>query len=51
MSSMIEGQIRITKLLVDEFDGNKKDCDNQIIRFMTARCVNFNSKIRLDLIA
>jgi hypothetical protein len=49
MSSMIEGQIRITKLLVDEFDGNKKDCDNQIIRFMTARCVNFLTA-KFDLI-
>ncbi len=41
MSSMIEGQIRIAKVLVDEFDGNKDDCDDQIIDFMLARCVNF----------
>lgn len=41
MSSMLTGQIRITKLLVDEFDGIKNDCDKQIVRIVTARCVNF----------
>ena len=41
MSSMLTGQIRITKLLVDEFDGYNDECESEIIMFITARCLNF----------
>jgi hypothetical protein len=43
MATLLEGQVAITKILVDEFDSRNKNCDNDIMKLIAARCFDFLS--------
>jgi hypothetical protein len=41
MAMLLKGQIDITKISVDKFDGRNKNCDEDIARLVEARCYDF----------
>lgn len=41
MPGLLTGQIEITKLLSDEFNGRNKNCDDEIVKIAAARCMEF----------